>query len=114
MHSHPKITKSPWTRCAGYAYILILKAQVPPILLSAVSPPSPSNMSLLGEEERWAGGTCQSTSPPLSRPYKGAAVWLAKGSLSPALPGAKLSTAGSQASEPGRPCVVPVAWNKVS
>lgn len=58
-------------------------------------------------------GSCQSTSPSLSWPSKGASVQLAKGSLSPALQGARLSTAGSQGEELSRPSVVPVAWRKV-
>lgn len=64
-----------------------------------------------GEEGR---STCQSSSPSLFWPSKGVAVQLAKGSLSPALQGASLSTAGSQAGELDRSFVVPVAWRKLS
>lgn len=72
-------------------------------------PPSPSIIIVYVARRR--GG--QGASPSPSWPSKGAAVQMARGSLSPALQGARLSTAGSQADELRRPFVVPGAWRKV-
>lgn len=102
---------------AGVPNILILKAQVSPIMLPVGS--SVPHSHLQTQSFTWGGGeegrgTCRSTSPSVFWPSKGAAVQPAKGSLSLALLGARLSAAGSQAAELGRPFVVPVAWRKVS
>lgn len=72
LHSHLRITKSPRPGYARVPYILILKVQVPHIMLSVGSsvPTLPFNVSLLGEGKR-AGAPARALAPLSFGPMKG-------------------------------------------